>query len=69
MKKLTVVATVLAFFFVAAGLIAGGAKKEEGVVIGVSMSTLANPYFVTMKDSGEETAKKLGVTKRSGCTG
>ncbi|WP_436863071.1 D-ribose ABC transporter substrate-binding protein [Staphylococcus caeli] len=36
-------------------------KKKEDIVIGVSISTLNNPFFVKIKDGIEAEAKKQGV--------
>lgn len=36
--------------------------KEEQYTIGFSVSTLANPFFVTMADAAKEEADKLGVS-------
>jgi len=35
-------------------------EVEEKITLGIAMSTLANPFFVIMKDAGEETAKEFG---------
>lgn len=35
--------------------------KEESYTIGFAVSTLANPFFVTMKEGGEAKAKELGM--------
>src|SRR5699024_3098042 len=42
---------------------AEGEKKDAGdnqVKIGMSISTLNNPFFVTLRDGAEETAKEAG---------
>lgn len=36
-------------------------EETEQVTIGFAVSTLANPFFVTMKDGGEAKANELGV--------
>ena len=38
------------------------APAEKGVTVGFAVSTLANPFFVTMKEGGEEKAAELGIT-------
>ncbi|MFB9861576.1 D-ribose ABC transporter substrate-binding protein [Salinicoccus siamensis] len=38
----------------------GGAGDDDNVVIGVSISTLNNPFFVTLKDGIEATAEEKG---------
>ncbi|MDN9011782.1 ribose ABC transporter substrate-binding protein RbsB [Brevibacillus laterosporus] len=35
--------------------------KKEGVTIGLSISTLNNPFFVTLKEGAEKAAKEAGV--------
>ncbi|MEE9307060.1 MAG: ribose ABC transporter substrate-binding protein RbsB [Spirochaetia bacterium] len=41
---------------------AGGQKEvEEGITLGLSLSTLNNPFFVTLKEGAEEKAGELGV--------
>ncbi len=52
-------AVAIALPLTASGKAEKGAAKQ--VRIGVSMSTLDNPFFVTMKNGGEKTAEKLGV--------
>lgn len=37
-----------------------GDKKAEDIKIGLSISTLNNPFFVTLRDGAEETAKEAG---------
>jgi ribose transport system substrate-binding protein len=71
MKKL---ASMLLAFLLVAGVLAGcsldngatGGKKEEtkkegSMKIGLSISTLNNPFFVTLKEGAEKAAKKEGV--------
>jgi len=36
-------------------------EAEETIKIGFAVSTLANPFFVTMKEGGEEKAAELGI--------
>ncbi|MHC0552862.1 D-ribose ABC transporter substrate-binding protein [Salinicoccus sp. CNSTN-B1] len=38
----------------------GGGSGDDGVVIGVSVSTLNNPFFVTLKDGIEAAAEEKG---------
>ncbi|EYE88726.1 D-ribose transporter subunit RbsB [Fervidicella metallireducens AeB] len=62
MKKLTkLLATVLALIFVV-GMFAGCNKKtaEGSKKIGMVLSTLNNPFFVSMKEGAEKKAKELG---------
>ncbi|QUH30530.1 substrate-binding domain-containing protein [Vallitalea guaymasensis] len=35
--------------------------KEESITVGFAVSTLANPFFVTMKEGGEAKAEELGM--------
>ncbi|NUK29850.1 ribose ABC transporter substrate-binding protein RbsB [Parageobacillus sp. VR-IP] len=71
MKKL---ASMLLAFLLVVGVLAGcsldngatGDKKEEAkkdgnMKIGLSISTLNNPFFVTLKEGAEKAAKKEGV--------
>lgn len=37
-------------------------KKEDGVTIGLSISTLNNPFFVTLKEGAEKAAKEANAT-------
>ena len=37
-------------------------KDDDSLVIGLSVSTLNNPFFVTLTDGAEEKAKELGAT-------
>lgn len=61
MKRLVVLAMIL--FMVTGSLgFAGGQKEvEEGITLGLSLSTLNNPFFVTLKEGAEEKAGELGV--------
>lgn len=60
MRKLFVVLLVLAL---AVGtLFAGGENEEKGAVYGLSLSTLNNPFFVTLKEGAESKAAELGIT-------
>ena len=61
MKRLVVLAMIL--FMVTGSLgFAGGQKEvEEGITLGLSLSTLNNPFFVTLKEGAEEKASELGV--------
>ena len=60
MKKLLVMLLVLAMS--AGALFANGGGEPEGAVYGLSLSTLNNPFFVTLKDGAEAKAAELGVT-------
>ena len=59
MRKILIVLFVLAL--VAGSLSARGAG-EKGAVYGLSLSTLNNPFFVTLKEGAEAKAAELGVT-------
>lgn len=54
------VLSVFALLLAACGLQA--AEKAEGYTIGLSLSTLNNPFFVTLKEGAEAAAEKAGVT-------
>ncbi len=61
MKIIKRIIVLLLLALLGMNVYAAGSSEKETIRIGVSMSTLANPYFVTMKDSGVATAAKLGV--------
>jgi len=73
MKKLWLIVVVTAVVLMICSLSVVGCKEEaadteaaveeevEGkITLGIAMSSLANPFFVIMKDAGEERAKELG---------
>ncbi|BDG45671.1 ribose ABC transporter substrate-binding protein RbsB [Parageobacillus sp. KH3-4] len=39
----------------------GDAKKDKDIKIGLSISTLNNPFFVTLKEGAEKAAKEKGI--------
>ncbi|MEP0764371.1 MAG: substrate-binding domain-containing protein, partial [Chloroflexota bacterium] len=51
-----VLAALLAVFPLAAV-----SAQDEPLTIGLSLSTLNNPFFVTLRDGAQETAAALGV--------
>ncbi|MDU1312860.1 MAG: ribose ABC transporter substrate-binding protein RbsB [Clostridium septicum] len=54
---------ILAIFLVSAlsiSIFAGCSRKEEKKKIGMVLSTLNNPFFVSMKDGAEKRAEELG---------
>lgn len=56
MKKLFIFILVCSILF-----IMGSMVYAYGKTIGFAVSTLANPFFVTMKEGGEAKAKELGI--------
>ena len=50
---------VIGLFMTACG---PAVPDEEGVTIGLSLSTLNNPFFVTLKEGAEDAASAAGVT-------
>ena len=56
-KKLLVFAAVL-LLMVGCG---SGPKKDDKKTVGLIISTLNNPFFVTLKEGAEKTAKELNV--------
>ncbi|MER7711391.1 substrate-binding domain-containing protein [Streptomyces werraensis] len=57
-----VIAAVVAVAVVGAtSLLHGGSSQAAKPKIGLSLSTLNNPFFVQIRDGAEEEAKKLGV--------
>ncbi|PTF40436.1 D-ribose ABC transporter substrate-binding protein [Staphylococcus cohnii] len=69
MKKLFITVTAILLFLTGCSLESPREKNDNGkvdkkksdVVIGVSISTLNNPFFVKIKDGIEKEAKKQGV--------
>jgi ribose transport system substrate-binding protein len=63
MKRLLVLAVVLAVVAAACAEeeAAGPGAEEEGVTIGLAISTLQNPFFVTLRDAAQEAADGAGA--------
>jgi len=59
MKKFLIVVIVLSL--VSGSLYANGGPEAEGAIYGLSLSTLNNPFFVTLKEGAEAKAAELGV--------
>src|SRR5690625_7540640 len=66
-KKLSVIAVLLIVLAACSTDARGSSEDEEGekkeagdIKIGLSISTLNNPFFVTLRDGAEETAKEAG---------
>lgn len=63
MRKLTTL--TLALLLLAGGIVmaGGGAEEEapEGPIFGLAVSTLNNPFFVTLRDGAQEQADEMGV--------
>ncbi len=71
MKKISLFALTMAMMLIlAACSLDGGttkndsdsSKKDDSIVIGLSVSTLNNPFFVTLTDGAKEKAEELGAT-------
>ncbi|MFO8063178.1 MAG: ribose ABC transporter substrate-binding protein RbsB [Spirochaetota bacterium] len=64
MRRMTVLIVSLMLVF-AGPLFAGGQAEEgeeaDGFVLGLSVSTLNNPFFVTLRDGAESAAEEMGV--------
>ena len=62
MKKACVI-TLILLLSLSIPLFAGGQTEEgdEGITLGISISTLNNPFFVTLRDGAQEKADELGV--------
>ena len=58
---LWVLLAVIGVLIVVLGYLALRPSGEEGYKIGLSLSTLNNPFFVTLKEGAEEAADKAGV--------
>ena len=56
MKKALILVLVCSVF-----VVLGSMAQAFGQTIGFAVSTLSNPFFVTMKESGEARAKELGL--------
>lgn len=63
MKKSLLIAVLVLALAVPTGLAArrGALAQDDGGTIGFAVSTLANPFFVTMKEAGEAKAAELGL--------
>ena len=63
MRKLAFLIVLIASLAVPAGLAVPSTTvaAQSGGTIGFAVSTLANPFFVTMKDAGEAKAEELGL--------
>ena len=60
MKSLKRILALGLVTIMAMGSFMGCSKNEDSKKIGIVLSTLNNPFFVTMKNGAEEEAKKLG---------
>jgi len=60
MKKLTLVLLVLVLL-VPALVFAGGEKKTDKIVIGLTLPSLSHPFFIYLQKNVMDEAKKLGV--------
>ncbi len=57
-KKRLIAFMLISIFFV--GSLTGCMKKDNDKKIGMVLSTLNNPFFISMKEGAEKEAKKLG---------
>lgn len=57
-KKRLLVSLIISIFFISS--LAGCARSDNPKKIGMVVSTLNNPFFISMKDGAEKEAKKLG---------
>lgn len=60
MKRIKKVLALCVVSAMAIGLFMGCSKTANSKKIGIVLSTLNNPFFVTMKEGAEKEAKKLG---------
>ncbi|MFP4703529.1 MAG: ribose ABC transporter substrate-binding protein RbsB [Spirochaetaceae bacterium] len=63
MRRMSILIVAL-MVLLAGSLFAGGqgeAEEAEGPVLGLSVSTLNNPFFVTLRDAAQEAADAAGV--------
>jgi ribose transport system substrate-binding protein len=64
MKKFAFLIVLIAALALPSGLVvptATTAAQDDGGTVGFAVSTLANPFFVTMKEAGEAKAEELGL--------
>jgi len=67
-KKITIFSILLVVAFLMAACAPEAVEKEaapvadDGYTLGLSLSTLSNPFFVTLKDGAEAAASTAGVT-------
>jgi len=61
MKKFFILVFAFAFVLVAGASFANGGPEPGEAVYGLSISTLNNPFFVTLKEGAEAKAAELGV--------
>lgn len=60
MKNSKKIMSFLVIFVLTAALLTGCGSTKKSTKIGMVLSTLNNPFFVTMKDGAEAKAKELG---------
>ena len=56
------IALLFAVLVAGGAMLFAGGEKEMGTRVGISVSTLNNPFFVTLRDGAQEAADNLGVT-------
>ena len=61
MKRLVVLAMIMLMVTGSLGFAGGQKEAKEGITLGLSLSTLNNPFFVTLKEGAEQKAGELGV--------
>lgn len=63
MRKLTTLTLTLLLLAGGIAMAGGGAEEEapEGPVFGLTISTLNNPFFVTLRDGAQAQAEEMGV--------
>lgn len=64
MKRVITAALILLVAFAAPLFASGQAESgdgDEGITLGLAVSTLNNPFFVTLRDGAQEMADELGV--------
>ncbi|MCK4900393.1 MAG: hypothetical protein KAS38_16550, partial [Anaerolineales bacterium] len=58
---LIIAIVVAAILVLALGYLALRPQEAEGYTVGLSLSTLNNPFFVTLKEGAEAAAQEAGV--------
>jgi len=61
MKKIFSFLLILLLVISAASFAGGNKEESDGLTLGLSLSTLNNPFFVTLKEGAEAKAAELGV--------
>ena len=62
MKKIILIISLLSVFMFSCGSSnSNGSSSDSGVSVGLSVSTLNNPFFVTLSEGAKAKAKELNI--------